>query len=41
MRLVKEMKAGKNFDIASQESNEIIEPIDIKLFESLRKKHDL
>jgi len=41
MRLVKEMKAGKNFDIALQENNEIIEPIDIKLFESLRKKHDL
>ena len=41
MRLVKEIKAGKSFDIASQENNEIIEPIDIKLFESLRKKHDL
>ena len=41
MRLLKEMKAGKNFDIALQENNEIIEPIDIKLFESLRKKHDL
>jgi len=41
MRLVKELKAGKKFEIVSKEDKEIIEPIDVKLFESLRKKHDL
>ena len=41
MRLVKELKAGKKFEIASKEDKEIIEPLDVKLFESLRKKHDL
>ena len=41
MQLVKELKAGKNFEIASREKNEGIEPLDIELFESLRKKHDL
>ena len=40
-RLAREMKAGKNFEIVSKINNEIIEPIDIKLFESLRKKHGL
>ena len=41
MRLVKEIKAGKNFEIVSKSNNEIIEPLDIKLFESLRKIHGL
>tara|TARA_B100000676_G_scaffold277441_1_gene299096 strand:- start:50 stop:709 length:660 start_codon:yes stop_codon:yes gene_type:complete len=41
MRLVRELKAGKKFEIASKEDKEIIEPLDVKLFESLRKKHDL
>ena len=41
MRLVKELKAGKKFEIVSKEDKEIIEPLDVKLFESLRKKHDL
>ena len=41
MRLVKELKAGKKFEIASRDNNEINKPLDIELFESLRKKHDL
>ena len=41
MRLVKELKAGKKFEIVSKEDKEIIEPLDVKLFESLRKKHGL
>ena len=41
MRLVKELKAGKKFEVTSKENNEISEPLDIELFESLRKKHDL
>ena len=41
MRLVKELKAGKKFEIVSKEDDEIIEPLDVKLFESLRKKHGL
>ena len=41
MRLVKELKAGKKFEVIPKEYNEINEPLDIELFESLRKKHDL
>ena len=41
MRLVKELKAGKKFEVISKENNEISGPLDIELFESLRKKHDL
>ena len=41
MRLVKELKAGKKFEVIPKEYNEITEPLDIELFESLRKKHDL
>ena len=41
MRLVKELKAGKKFEVIPKEYNEINEPLDIQLFESLRKKHDL
>ena len=40
-RLAKEMKAGKDFEIILKSSNEIVEPLDIKFFESLRKKHGL
>ena len=41
MRLVKELKAGKKFEAIPKEYNEITEPLDVELFESLRKKHDL
>ena len=41
MRLVRELKAGKKFEVTPKENNEITEPLDIELFESLRKKHDL
>ena len=41
MRLVKELKAGKEFEVIPKENNEVTEPLDIELFESLRKKHDL
>ena len=41
MRLVKELKAGKKFEVIPKEYNEITEPLDVELFESLRKKHDL
>ena len=41
IRLVKELKAGKKFEVNPKEYNEISEPLDIELFESLRKKHDL
>ena len=41
MRLVKELKAGKKFEVIPKEYNEITGPLDVELFESLRKKHDL
>ena len=41
MRLVKEMKAGKEFIIAPKEKTDVLEPLDIKLLEKLRKKHNL
>jgi len=41
MRLVKEMKAGKEFIITSKEKTDVLEPLDIKLLEKLRKKHNL
>jgi len=41
MRLVKEMKAGKKFDLTYQDDSSELEPLDIKLLESLRKKHNL
>ena len=41
MRLVKELKAGKKFEAIPKEYNEITGPLDVELFESLRKKHDL
>ena len=41
MRLVKEMKAGKEFTITPKEKTDVLEPLDIKLLEKLRKKHNL
>ena len=41
MRLVKEMKAGKEFIITPKEKTDMLEPLDIKLLEKLRKKHNL
>ena len=41
MRLVKEMKAGKEFIIIPKEKTDVLEPLDIKLLEKLRKKHNL
>ena len=41
MRLVKEMKAGKEFKVAPQEQSKTLEPLDIDLLQELRKKHNL
>jgi hypothetical protein len=41
MRLVKEMKAGKEFKVAPQEKSKELEPLDIDLLHELRKKHNL
>ena len=41
LRLAREMKAGKKFEIVSKSNTEIIEPLDIELLKSLRKKHGL
>ena len=41
MRLIKEMKKGKKFDLAPEETSDVIEPIDLKLLARLRKKHGL
>ena len=41
MRLVKEMRAGKKFDLTPTETSDAIEPIDVELLERLRKKHGL
>ena len=41
MRMVKEMKAGKEFKIAPIEQSDAFEPVDIKLLEKLRKKYNL
>ena len=41
LRLIQEMKRGKKFDLAPEETSDAIEPIDIKLLERLRKKHGL
>ena len=35
------MKAGKKFELVSKSNTEIIEPLDIELLKSLRKKHGL
>ena len=41
LRHVKELKAGKNFEIISEANKQINEPLDVKLLESLRKKFGL
>ena len=41
MRLVKDMKAGKEFIITPIEKTDVLEPLDIKLLEKLRKKYNL
>ena len=41
MRLAKEMRAGKKFDLNTTETSDAIEPIDVELLERLRKKHGL
>ena len=41
IRLAKEMKAGKKFDLIYQDDSNALEPLDLKLLESLRKKHNL
>ena len=40
-RLRKEMGAGQSFDMHLKEDSPIIEPIDLDLLASLRKKHDI
>ena len=40
-RLAKEVKAGKVFELNINENSEVLEPLDIKLFDNLRKKHNL
>ena len=41
MRLAKEIRAGKKFDLAPTETSDAIEPIDVELLARLRKKHGL
>ena len=41
MRLVKEMKTGKEFKVAPIEESDAFKPVDINLLEKLRKKYDL
>ncbi len=41
MRLVQEMKAGREFRVAPIEEADAFEPVDINLLEKLRKKYDL
>ena len=41
IRLAKEMKAGKKFDLTYKDTSDTLEPLDLKLLESLRKKHNL
>ena len=41
LRLIQEMKRGKKFDLAPEKTSDVMEPIDIKLLERLRKKHGL
>ena len=41
MRLVQEMKAGREFKVASIEEADAFEPVDINLLEKLRKKYNL
>jgi len=41
MRMVKEMKAGKEFKVDPIEQSDTVEPLDINLLEKLRKKYSL
>tara|TARA_Y100000994_G_scaffold235543_1_gene225309 strand:- start:2254 stop:2874 length:621 start_codon:yes stop_codon:yes gene_type:complete len=41
MRLIKEMKAGKEFKVTPKEQLDALEPLDLDLLEKLRKKHNL
>ena len=41
MRLVKEMKTGKEFKVTPAEESDAFKPVDINLLEKLRKKYDL
>ena len=41
IRLAKDMKAGKKFDLTYQDDSDALEPLDLKLLESLRKKHNI
>ena len=41
IRLVKEMKAGKEFKVAPIKESDTFEPVDINLLEELRKKYNL
>jgi len=41
MRLVKEMKSGKEFKVVPKEQLDALEPLDIDLLEKLRKKHNI
>ena len=41
LRLVKEMKAGKEFQVAPIEESDTFKPLDISLLEKLRKKYNL
>ena len=41
IRLAKDMKAGKKFDLTYKDDSDALEPLDLKLLESLRKKHNI
>tara|TARA_Y100000992_G_scaffold11536_1_gene7034 strand:+ start:804 stop:1424 length:621 start_codon:yes stop_codon:yes gene_type:complete len=41
MRLIKEMKAGKEFKVTPKEQLDALEPLDLDLLEKLRRKHNL
>jgi hypothetical protein len=41
MRLIKEMKAGKEFKVTPKEQLDALEPLDLDLLEKLRKKYNL
>ena len=41
IRLVKEMKSGKEFKVVPKEQLDALEPLDIDLLEKLRKKHNI
>lgn len=41
LRLVKESQSGKKFDLPDKNASNQLQPLDLKLLESLRKKHGL